>query len=248
MALSSKSSVLPIVVLRLCLLGTLADTVAFPDSPSPAKPQPTVSQIKTPANKSAGNRDAASRSGTATTVSKPYVSPQESLRTSLDQLKRPSLSTAVFIENVGQFDPKVKYQTRIGRHIVWLTSNGLVFDALRDEPNKEHRVPNASTAAPGGVKPEAKPVEGLVFAEDFAAAGGSKLEAKGPQPASYNYFESRDPPKWRTNVHAYSEVVYRDLWPGIDLRVYRKGIRPGAGVYHQSGRRLAACPDRLSGD
>jgi hypothetical protein len=41
---------------------------------------------------------------------------------SLVKLKNASPSTAIFIENVGQFDPRVRYQARIGPHILWVTA------------------------------------------------------------------------------------------------------------------------------
>jgi hypothetical protein len=82
-------------------------------------------------------------------------------------------------------------------------------------------------------------LERLAFAEDFVnAACCSKVEAKEPLPGAYNYFQSSDSTKWRTNVRGYSEVVYRDLWPGIDLRIYGHGsdleqefiVRPGGDL------------------
>ena len=44
-----------------------------------------------------------------------------------------------------------------------------------------------------------------------------------PQPGITNYFLGDDPSKWRTNVPGFAEVIYRDVWPGIDLRVYGNG-------------------------
>lgn len=37
----------------------------------------------------------------------------------------------VFIENRGQFDRRVKFQVRSGGKTLWVTSKGIVFDALR---------------------------------------------------------------------------------------------------------------------
>lgn len=165
----------------------------------------------------------------------PRMPLQANVRPSLVQLKNASDSTAIFIENVGQFDPRVRYQARIGRHILWVTATGLVFDALRDESTEEQPSPDASVASaslldllslqkqPGRARPESETAERLVFAEDFVAADRTRLEAKGPQSGSYNYLQSRDPSKWHSNVHGYSEVVYRDIWPGIDLRLYGNG-------------------------
>src|SRR6185295_8980921 len=88
-------------------------------------------------------------------------------------------------------------------------------------------------------KPESETIDRLVFSEDFVGASCcSKVEGKDPQPGLYNYFQSLDPKEWRTNVRSYAEVVYRDVWPGIDLRIYGNGfdleqefiIRPGGDL------------------
>jgi hypothetical protein len=39
-------------------------------------------------------------------------------------------------------------------------------------------------------------------------------------PGTANYLLGDDPRAWHTNVPTYREVVYRDPWPGIDVRVY----------------------------
>ena len=79
----------------------------------------------------------------------------------------------------------------------------------------------------------------LVFTEDFvAAACCSKVEGSGPRIGVYNYMQDSDSTKWHTNTHGYSEVVYRDVWPSIDLRIYGKGldleqefiVRPGGDL------------------
>jgi hypothetical protein len=57
-------------------------------------------------------------------------------------------------------------------------------------------------------------------------------------PGSYNYFIGNDPKKWRTDVRSYGEVTYRDVWDGIDLRIYGNGrdleqefiVRPGGDL------------------
>src|SRR5262249_24848322 len=55
-------------------------------------------------------------------------------------------------------------------------------------------------------------------------------------PGVVNDLRGSDPARWRTGIPRYRAVVYRDLWPGIDLRVdqrsgvlaYEFRVRPGA--------------------
>src|SRR5580658_8449006 len=69
---------------------------------------------------------------------------------------RPS-STVVFVENQGQFDPQVKFQAKVGGQTVWLTAEGIVFDAIRAENDgAKDRTKSAGRRPPPGASP-AKP-------------------------------------------------------------------------------------------
>ena len=206
----------------LCLTaGFLMNSAAIAQSPT--KAQSTVPQVATPT----ASLPDPSRSGVST----------ESKSLSRATLKNAPRSTAVFIENVGQFDARVLYQVKIGEQTAWLTAAGLVFDATRPT---EGAAGIAKPAKPGTfedllgtlptsgtldlAKPPSRNLDRLVFSEDFVGTiCCSKVEGKGLRLAIYNYFQSSDSTKWRTNVHGYSEVVYRDVWPGIDLRFYGNG-------------------------
>src|SRR5262249_44126888 len=62
----------------------------------------------------------------------------------------------------------------------------------------------------------------LVFAEEFLGTHHTPtIEASQPLPGRYNYFIGNDPQLWHTNVRGYAEVVYHDIWDGIDLRLSR---------------------------
>jgi hypothetical protein len=176
----------------------------------------------------------------------------ESKSLSRATLKNAPRSTAVFIENVGQFDPRVRYQVKIGAQTAWLTAASLVFDATRPtegaagiaelatrDPFADLLGPLPTSVALDPAKPPSRSFDRSVFSEDFVGTVCcSKVEGKGLRPGIYNYFQSNDSTKWRTNVHGYSEVVYRDVWPGIDIRIYGNGpdleqefiVQPGADL------------------
>ena len=54
--------------------------------------------------------------------------------------------------------------------------------------------------------------------------------------ATVNYLRGSDSAGWQTRLARYGEIVYRDLWPGIDLRLHEQAgvlkyefhVRPGA--------------------
>ena len=68
-----------------------------------------------------------------------------------------------------------------------------------------------------------------------AGTRGSSHRASGPRRV-INDLRGSDPSQWRTQIPQFRDVVYPDLWPGIDLRLreqsgvlkYEFHVRPGA--------------------
>src|SRR2546426_706680 len=52
---------------------------------------------------------------------------------------------------------------------------------------------------------------------------GATTEPKQFLPSIYNYYLGNDPTRWRTGVRAYAKVVYRNIWDGVDRRLYGNG-------------------------
>lgn len=78
---------------------------------------------------------------------------------------------------------------------------------------------------------------GTVVSLRFVHANpGVQLEARSKLPGKVNYLIGRDPSNWRTGLPTYRELVYRNLWPRIDLHLrgepdrlkYEFHLRPGA--------------------
>jgi hypothetical protein len=72
----------------------------------------------------------------------------------------------------------------------------------------------------------------------LGANAAARPEGAREQAAKVNFLTGNDPTKWHTGLSTYQEVVYPELWPGIDL-VFRQGggrlkyelvVRPGARV------------------
>lgn len=60
---------------------------------------------------------------------------------------------------------------------------------------------------------------GTVWGYSFLGSD-SRPEGADPRPARFNFFYGSNPAGWLSNVPAYGSVIYRDLWPGIDLTYY----------------------------
>ena len=63
-----------------------------------------------------------------------------------------------------------------------------------------------------------------------------RIDGIGEQPGRHNHLIGKNPADWQIGLRAYQEIVYRDLWPGIDLAFrddagslkYEFRVAPGA--------------------
>ncbi|MBE9478694.1 MAG: hypothetical protein IMY80_01920, partial [Chloroflexi bacterium] len=135
--------------------------------------------------------------------------------------------TTGFIENRGQVDEAVQYYAPGSRVTMYFTAEAVVFD-LREEVREEdagpaHHEPDAFVDQPAS-EPQAR--RGCAVWLRFEGANSSAtIESRGELITRYNYFLGNDPDRWQANVPAYAEIVYHDLWPGIDLLFRNQGGR-----------------------
>jgi Beta-propeller repeat/PASTA domain len=117
-----------------------------------------------------------------------------------------------FAPNAGHFDRRVLYAARGRNASTFLTRTGAVV-AL------------------------AKRTRGMALRLAFLGASpDAQIAGARRSPGRVNYLVGDDPSRWRRNLPTYAEVVYHDLWPGIDLAVrgrageltYEFRLAPGA--------------------
>ena len=118
-----------------------------------------------------------------------------------------------FIENRGQWETPTKFAAQKGA-----MAAAFEPDAIRLLIGKD------------------RPISlGLIFERASKDAG---LVGEGKRSGNYNYFIGNDPKKWQAQVAAYSSVLYRGLYDGIDVRVreqtgqleYELLLAPGANL------------------
>ena len=126
----------------------------------------------------------------------------------------------LFIENQGQVDEAVRYYAKASGQTVYFTEENIVFDLVRS----------------GGAEADST-ADRLVFSLDFLGANSQPaVEGCRKDSAVVNYFIGNDPEQWYADVPTYGEVVYRGIYPDIDLRLYGDGgmlrydfiVNPGA--------------------
>jgi len=127
-----------------------------------------------------------------------------------------------FIKNRGQLDKRVKFYNRAQGHTAFFTQEEIVFRLHGPDTRLPHGTPSIVRLIPLGMK---KDVD---------------ISAEGLQPTKINYYIGKDPKKWRTRLPAYGSVVYREAYPGVDLKFYGTNrqleydvvVKPGSDPSH----------------
>ncbi|MEN3332353.1 MAG: hypothetical protein V7641_1718 [Blastocatellia bacterium] len=123
-----------------------------------------------------------------------------------------------FIENRGQLDRRVAYYVEGSETAAYFTSTGVTFALLSDSgpaaPQHESKSLLVGSKAASTVT-AAKRRWALKL--DFIGANPhAQIEAHGQAPGSISYFRGA-PSQWHAGLRSYARLVYKDLWPGIDL-------------------------------
>jgi hypothetical protein len=124
-----------------------------------------------------------------------------------------------FVENRGQLDEQVAYYVQGKDKTLYFTSQGLTFVLSG----------SAHEGAAGDVRRWIVKLDFIGANPDVQPVGVSETGAL------ISYFKGR-PEQWKTGLKTYSKIVYRDLWPGIDLEYsgtvnrlkYQFAVGPGA--------------------
>ena len=108
-----------------------------------------------------------------------------------------------FVPNQGQLDESVLFSTKTANYSLLMTRQGFVF---------------SSDLGPS-------PLNGCSLSENtrlvfLGAKRNPDIQALEPTEHTVNYFIGSDPVRWHTDLPSYRAAVYKDLYPGIDLKVY----------------------------
>jgi hypothetical protein len=142
-----------------------------------------------------------------------------------------------FTENAGQVDEPVRFYLRGSRGTVYFTPEEVVYDVVEQTTRPDRRRP--------GEEPETAPPDTTVRRRGVVVR--MKLEGADPDlvlegtdqlQGKVNIFRGKDPDKWKTNIRTFGGIIYRDLYPRIDLAYQgREGrlaprltVRPGGQV------------------
>ncbi len=130
----------------------------------------------------------------------------------------------LFIPNNGQMDSSVLYYVPVSGGKVYLTSGSIVLNLTRRKPVSEGQQAG---------------YQQLVLRLNLAGANDNPIVlCRETSQGRVNYFIGNNPAKWFTDISTYKEIVYSDIYPNIDLRLYGKAgaltydfiVHPGGDV------------------
>ena len=147
-----------------------------------------------------------------------------------------------FIENKGQWDPRVKFMSSAGSGSFFLTEKGFTItqhnpDDINNMELKRHQ-PLSADGKPARFFPDGK-IRSHAYTVEFVGAQTPQILPDKPLPTVNNYFIGNDKSKWASDCKIYMGVTYKNIYRGIDLRYYVDGgnnlkydfiVHPGAKV------------------
>src|SRR3990172_1104067 len=125
-----------------------------------------------------------------------------------------------FMEKARQVERgDVRYYAAVGRIGTGFAQSAVLHNIVEAPPPTEQAGPllfmdRMTVPTPSPL------LSGALVRVSFAGANPVRPQGRGETPTRSHFFLGDDPAMWRTNIRSYREVVYKDLYDGIDL-VYR---------------------------
>ncbi|UTW62307.1 gliding motility-associated C-terminal domain-containing protein [bacterium SCSIO 12741] len=122
-----------------------------------------------------------------------------------------------FVENRNQWPDQIHYRVEIPSGKLYLEKNRLFFHFSDWSQLHSWHIGEAEFENDNVV------INHHSYEVEFVGANPeAKVKGNFPSISYYNFFLGDDPDQWVSDVPAYQEVIYEDLYPGIDLKIYSK--------------------------
>ena len=152
-----------------------------------------------------------------------------------------SSSQLSFLQNAGQFGDKTLFKTESGGASFFFCKDEVAYLFSRNTDQLEENNPdpvNFLSHRMGFDKPKYKRECLLIKAQFVGSNPDVQINGDNEVSHNHNYFFGKDRSDCYLRVPAYSSVVYKGLYPGIDLRYHGDGqslkydfiISPGADI------------------
>ena len=144
-------------------------------------------------------------------------------------------STTRFIQNKGQWHEAVLFRNDVNGASVFLEEKSIMYVKLEDGAAQ------VMHDAVGMTEAERRAIrfKGHAWRMNFVDPSPEMTLVKGEVATTYhNYFLGNDPSKWVSRVPLFDEIIYRSVWPGVDMVLrtidghlkYDLIVAPGADI------------------
>jgi uncharacterized repeat protein (TIGR01451 family) len=141
-----------------------------------------------------------------------------------------------FVANAGHANKEMLYHT--DRSDMFLTRNEIIF--VLNQPSNKKQVSQDSSGFSGErfVSENEGTVQLALSLQFLSTNIDSRVVARERMQGTVNIFKGNNPNNWSTNLPVYAEIVYEELWTGIDMVLtgsqgnlkYNFIVKPGARV------------------
>ncbi|MEZ4905590.1 MAG: hypothetical protein R2822_29425 [Spirosomataceae bacterium] len=122
-----------------------------------------------------------------------------------------------FVRNQGQWDAAVRYRADIPGGYLLLKQKSLMYVFMEAEGIRSRHATVGNNAAAR----TADLLNGHAVEVFFEGANTAiKVEEEHQNATLFNYYLGNNPQQWAAQVPAFGEVIYHDIYPGIDFKMY----------------------------
>ncbi|MFM2138036.1 MAG: hypothetical protein RJA57_343, partial [Bacteroidota bacterium] len=142
-----------------------------------------------------------------------------------------------FVENKGQWDPRVRFKGTVSNGDLFIRESGVTM--VQYHPGDVADVMRLLHDRAPGIPEERFLVRTHAFHVDFVgAATNSRVVPEKPVATINNYFSGSDPARWAGGCRTFQAVTLQNVYPNIDVRYYTENgflkydilVRPGGKV------------------
>lgn len=124
-----------------------------------------------------------------------------------------------FVENVGQFDPRVRFQAQSTDANIYFSEDAIWFTLL-EPPAKDPSEDRHSAMLEGLIAEQQESRKGVNLKVNLIGSNPHPtFESFNRVATSFSYFAGSDPSNWQSDVPVWSGIRYVDLYPGMDLEI-----------------------------
>ncbi len=150
----------------------------------------------------------------------------------------------LFIPNGGQWPDSIRYAARSDNCSWWFTDNGFYgFFAIAPEMNGGEpcfdtmAIDACGRLSPGFAQTEDRNV--LLGTKFCGAESGGAVCGESPSATSFSFYYGKESSDQAEALQSYRELLYHDLYPGIDLRFYGNEAKLEYDLILQPGANLS---------